>query len=288
MEAFTVQVSPAEVYPDDVRWHLLCDGGAAVPLPGSAAADTYGNAGAGVRLDAIASPGAKCNLTMFGLSGEGWHGAVWRGFGQSFKMSSGWRQDMMFVVPKKGEGGGGAAGDPHVHFAHGGQADYRGEDDAIVCFFSAPGIALNIKTEDATFTPPWWRDTTIDGSYITEAHLVARVGGAKRKWANISFIASRLTEYNTGPDFIAGSCGGHAFSFGLGTTLRRCEELSIKPHYSSAKFEVATITTPAHAFIVHVVSRPHLAQTFHSGARLDLHHRGQHRWVAQVRAKAPA
>ena len=99
MEAFTVQVSPAEVYPDDVRWHLLCDGGAAVPLPGSAAADTYGNAGAGVRLDAIASPGAKCNLTMFALSGEGWHGAVWRGFGQSFKMSSGWRQDMTFVVP---------------------------------------------------------------------------------------------------------------------------------------------------------------------------------------------
>ena len=59
-------------------------------------------------------------------------------------------------------------GDPHVHFAHGGSADYRGEDGAIVCFFSAPGIALNIKTEDATFTPPWWPGTTIEGSYITE------------------------------------------------------------------------------------------------------------------------
>jgi len=65
------------------------------------------------------------------------------------------------------------------------------------------------------------------------------VGGAKRKWANASFLASRLTEFNTGRDFITGSCGGHAFSFGLGTTLRRCEETSIKPHYSSAKFEVA-------------------------------------------------
>ena len=59
-------------------------------------------------------------------------------------------------------------GDPHLHFAHGGSADYRGEDGAIVCFFSAPGIALNIKTEDATFTPPLWPGTTIEGSYITE------------------------------------------------------------------------------------------------------------------------
>ena len=137
--------------------------------------------------------------------------------------------------------GGGATGDPHPHFAHGGRADYRGEDGAIASFFSAPGIALNVKTEDATFTPPWWPGTTIDGSYITEAHVVARVGGAKRKWANASFLSSRLTEFNTGPDFITGSCGGHAFSFGLGTKLRRCEEMSIKPHYSSAKFEAAAL-----------------------------------------------
>ena len=138
----------------------------------------------------------------------------------------------------------GVAGDPHVHFAHGGQADLRGRDGAIYSFFSAPGVALNVKTEDATFTPPWWPNTTIDGSYITEAHVIARVGGAKRKWANVSFIASRLTEYNTGLDFITGSCGGHAFFFGLGTTLRRCEELSIKPHYSSATFEALTTPSP--------------------------------------------
>ena len=70
-----------------------------------------------------------------------------------------------------------------------------------------------------------------------QAHVVAKVGGAKRKWANVSFLASRLNQYNTALDFITGSCGGHAFSFGLGTKLRRCEELSIKPRYSSAKFE---------------------------------------------------
>ena len=70
------------------------------------------------------------------------------------------------------------------------------------------------------------------------------MGGAKRKFANVSFLASRLNEFNTGLNFIAGSCGGHGFTFGMGTTLRRCEELSIKPHYSSAKFEAGLSPLP--------------------------------------------
>ena len=74
-----------------------------------------------------------------------------------------------FEVYDESSGGGGSNGDPHLHFAHGGRADYRGENRVIVSFFSAPGIALNVKTEDATFTPPWWPGTTVDGSYITEA-----------------------------------------------------------------------------------------------------------------------
>ena len=65
--------------------------------------------------------------------------------------------------------GGGSTGDPHIHFAHGGRADYRGEDNAIVSFLSAPGVALNVKTEDVVYNPPWWPGTTIDGSFITEA-----------------------------------------------------------------------------------------------------------------------
>ena len=63
------------------------------------------------------------------------------------------------------------SGDPHVNFAHGGSADFRGEDGGLISFFTAPGLALNVKTEDSTFTPPWWPNTTIDGSYITEAPL---------------------------------------------------------------------------------------------------------------------
>ena len=35
--------------------------------------------------------------------------------------------------------------DPHLHFAHGGTADFRGRHNALYNFLSAPGIALNVK-----------------------------------------------------------------------------------------------------------------------------------------------
>ena len=41
--------------------------------------------------------------------------------------------------------------DPHLHFAHGGRADFRGEDGRFYSFLSAPGLAVNVKTENAVF-----------------------------------------------------------------------------------------------------------------------------------------
>ena len=41
--------------------------------------------------------------------------------------------------------------DPHLHFAHGGSADFRGRHNALYNFLSAPGLALNVKTEESTF-----------------------------------------------------------------------------------------------------------------------------------------
>ena len=45
---------------------------------------------------------------------------------------------------------GGSKGDPHLAFAHGGKADFRGKHGAIYCFLSTPGLALNVKTEAST------------------------------------------------------------------------------------------------------------------------------------------
>ena len=41
--------------------------------------------------------------------------------------------------------------DPHIHFAHGGRADFRGRNGIYYNFFSAPRLSVNVKTEDASF-----------------------------------------------------------------------------------------------------------------------------------------
>ncbi|EOD30971.1 hypothetical protein EMIHUDRAFT_99249 [Emiliania huxleyi CCMP1516] len=88
-----------------------------------------------------------------------------------------------------------------------GRADFRGKHGQMYAFFSAPGLAVNVKTEDnpdASFLlNKNHHHLEVDGSFITEVHIVALVGGKKRKAANsqvatASFWASELSEFNTG------------------------------------------------------------------------------------------
>jgi len=125
--------------------------------------------------------------------------------------------------------------DPHLHFAHGGRADLRGKHDTYYCFFSAPGLACNVKTENATFSLHG-DQLLVHGSFITEVHVVARVGGAKRKWANLSVWASEFDAFNTGWRVVNGTCGGHFFKLGAAGN-KTCEELVTRVGYSSATME---------------------------------------------------
>jgi len=63
--------------------------------------------------------------------------------------------------------------DPHLHLAHGGRADFRGRDGKYYCFLSAPRLAINVRTEDATFRLHNLYDKggtlVVEGSFITEA-----------------------------------------------------------------------------------------------------------------------
>ena len=93
-------------------------------------------------------------------------------------------------------------------------------------FLSAPNLAVNIKTEEASFKLHGGK-LTVDGSFMTEAHVVARVGGSKQKWANFSFWASELTDENWSWRMIDGTCGGHYTKLGPGG-VKNCEELNIK------------------------------------------------------------
>ena len=70
--------------------------------------------------------------------------------------------------------------DPHFSFPYGGTADLRGRDGQYYCFLSAPRLAINIKTEDATFRLHNLHDKggtlVVDGSFITEAQRADPVG----------------------------------------------------------------------------------------------------------------
>ena len=81
--------------------------------------------------------------------------------------------------------------DPHLAFARGGRADFRGRNGAYYAFLSTPGLQINVRTEEAIFKT--YRDAlTVDGSFITELHAVALVGGEKHKHATASFWTSEL------------------------------------------------------------------------------------------------
>ena len=152
--------------------------------------------------------------------------------------------------------------DPHLAFARGGRADFRGRDGAYYAFLSTPGLQINVRTEEAQFKT--FRDAlTVDGSFITELHAVALVGGEKHKHATASFWTSELNgrspaharfprrqpafspsspsppaEFTTGPNMINGTCGDRG-QFFLGTGgHKKCEEFEVAIRFSSAKFRI--------------------------------------------------
>lgn len=58
-------------------------------------------------------------------------------------------------------------------------------------------------------------------------HVVARVGGPKRKRATASYWASELNSFNTGFYFVNGTCGGSAFTLGA-TGKKRWERAQLR------------------------------------------------------------
>lgn len=63
-------------------------------------------------------------------------------------------------------GTGGGTGDPHLHFAGGRRADFRGVPGRYFSLVSAPGFALNVLIANASFA---YADATIHGTYMVEA-----------------------------------------------------------------------------------------------------------------------
>ncbi|EOD25868.1 hypothetical protein EMIHUDRAFT_206069 [Emiliania huxleyi CCMP1516] len=107
----------------------------------------------------------------------------------------------------------------------------------------------------------------VDGTFITEVHLVALVGhsgtgdaaagmGAgssspRRKWLNVSYWAAELNENNWGWTIVTGYCGGRLFKIGKGGQ-KVCEDVTVSVRMttgiiSSVDWTVTVQGSPTHA-----------------------------------------
>lgn len=64
--------------------------------------------------------------------------------------------------------------DPHLHFAHGGRGDFRGEHDKIFNFLSARNISMNARVEAADFH---WAKRAVHGSRFASVYWTIRTTG---------------------------------------------------------------------------------------------------------------
>jgi len=71
-----------------------------------------------------------------------------------------------------------AYGDPHLTFAHGGTAHFRGVDHGVFNFLSAPNVSFNVEIEDALYNTAFSR-RTVNGSFMTDATWVIRTATNK-------------------------------------------------------------------------------------------------------------
>jgi len=128
--------------------------------------------------------------------------------------------------------------DPHLNFAYGGAADFRGRHKALYNFLSAPGLSVNVKTEGTVFKMHKG-ELTVNGTFITEAHITARFSTNRNVTA--SFWASELDRNNFGWQVVTGHCVGRPFKFGFHGS-KRCYELDMAMDYNRAKFQIGNWT----------------------------------------------
>jgi len=66
---------------------------------------------------------------------------------------------------------GGLTGDPHLHFAHGGEADFRGEDGAVYAMLHHAGLAVNAQFEASAFFLTAPHNLKVRGTFVTDLFI---------------------------------------------------------------------------------------------------------------------
>jgi len=133
--------------------------------------------------------------------------------------------------------GASSTGDPHLAFAHGGTADFRGCEDCYFNLLSTQDLLVNVRTLLATFE---LKGSTVHGSFLTEVHLAWHDAPAQR-WLNASFWAAEVGDNNFGWHAVNLTCGSDpderakAMHF---KTRRSCGAANLTRGYSSLTVEL--------------------------------------------------
>jgi len=127
----------------------------------------------------------------------------------------------------------GARQDPHLTFAHGGKADFRGCDGCLFNFLSARDLSVNVKTQAATFM---LRGSEVHGSFLTEVH-VAYWDRPKNVWMNTSYWAQEVGDQNWGWRMVNGTCDGRKYALGP-HGHDQCYGSSVSTGLASAEFKL--------------------------------------------------
>lgn len=145
--------------------------------------------------------------------------------------------------------------DPHLRFAHGGEADFRGRDGAIWNFLSSERVSLNVRTLNASFL---LRDVLVHGSFITDAYIVSTDYAGT---SYVSFVSGRLNENNYAWDMVNMTCvRDHESTIHLMGPYSRhvCAGLNVTMSYSSMRAETdAWLITVSPNRVYSRVSGPH-------------------------------
>jgi hypothetical protein len=125
-------------------------------------------------------------------------------------------------------------GDPHLHFAAGRRADFRGVPGTRFALLSAPGLAANVLIEAADFM---LGNATIHGTYMTE--LTMRCGEAF-----LSHNATNATAWGFGWESTRLQCGSQAATqYVHPYEARRCgARTGVVVSYATATFQCGAWT----------------------------------------------
>ena len=150
-----------------------------------------------------------------------------------------------------------ATGDPHLALAYGGKADFRGTPGTYFNLLSALGLSLNVLFAGAMFK---LGELTVDGSFMTEAHLALRSPSGKRLL--VTYDAGRLGDTHMSYRMVNATCGGEAATLGPKSVLD-CDGLR-------ASIDWSTLTVATGEWLVKVTGQPVYGRVSGPAHRLDI------------------